>query len=201
MEQQNEVIMLNTLKRFCSTDEDRHSLQQPFSQEEFSYATDGRVIVRMARLRDVPEVVDAPIAQNLWKNLGVNIAELKGWMEIPALPEIQYNLCEACFGSGMMRVCAKCEYCPDDADYQKCPDCGAVSFEKIPCSHECSNGRHQVAAGINIGNTRLNVIYLHKLNMLKGVMICPYMPSNADAVPFRFEGGDGLLMPMKMEAK
>jgi hypothetical protein len=201
MEKQDEEVVVKILKAFCSTHEDRHVLHNPFSQEEFTYATDGKVIVRVSRLQSVAEVNGAPIAKNLWKNLEVDIAKIKGWMEIPGLPEIQYNLCEACFGSGMMRVCAKCGFCPDDADSRECFECGGKDFDRTRCSNDCENGRHQVHAGIPIGNTKLNVIYLRKLNQLKGVMICPYMPSTADPVFFRFEGGDGLLMPMRMEAK
>ena len=48
------------LQRFCSDDESRPSICHPFSQEKWTYATDGRLLIRVPRLAEVPEYEDAP---------------------------------------------------------------------------------------------------------------------------------------------
>jgi hypothetical protein len=189
------------LKEFCSVEESRPTLHTPFSQGIWSYATDGRIILRVPRLEDVPDRGDAPNVGQMYVNQNIpsDFGKLKGWVEMPELPEIQYNLCDDCFGSGGCDVCPAC-----DAGIKlsggECVECENKDFTnctRIKCFNCKGVGKFPVPTRITLGNTDLNLIYLRKMNRLKGLSFSPTMPSPNDPVPFKFEDGDGLLMPMR----
>lgn len=60
------------LQPFCSTDPVRGHIVEPFSHGEWSYATDGHIMVRVLRRADVPERKAAPgdEAERIFANLG-----------------------------------------------------------------------------------------------------------------------------------
>lgn len=81
------------LKQFCSDDETRSNIQQPWSRGDYSYATNGHIIVRVPRLQDVPENDCAPDARPLMDKT----APAKIWMPVPTQtmpPDIQCNWCD-----------------------------------------------------------------------------------------------------------
>ncbi len=44
------------LKPFCGDNDIRYYLNEPFSEGEFTYATNGHILIRVPRRDDVPEV-------------------------------------------------------------------------------------------------------------------------------------------------
>lgn len=84
------------LKPFCAKeDEARLSLQSPWSRGEYTYATNGHIMVRVARRDDVPENEKAPAGEKIF-----DAAKSAGWLPVPACelpPDIQ---CELCHGTG-----------------------------------------------------------------------------------------------------
>jgi hypothetical protein len=194
--------LLEILKEFCSAEESRPTLHTPFSRGECSYSTDGRIIIRVPRLDSVPERSGAPLAEKLWSKARIDILKLKGWVEMPELPELQFNLCDDCFGSGMCEACPECEIIGSKSVDGVCVECENKNFhncEQFRCEACNGSGKHPVAKRVTLGNTDLNLIYLRKINRLKGLLFSPTMPSPNDPVPFKFDGGDGLLMPMRKE--
>lgn len=77
------------------------SIKEPFSQGDKSYATDGHIIVRVSRLKDVEERKDTPDVEKLF---GEAFVPCDLWEKIPDLPEPVYEQCCGCGGTG----CGEC---------------------------------------------------------------------------------------------
>lgn len=105
------------LKQFCSDSADlRFNMEKPWSRGDFTYATNGHIIVRVPRLPDVPENANAPDAVQLMNKT----APAKGWMPVPAAtmpPDIPCKWCD-----GTKRD-------PQDKRY-KCDECNATGTER-----------------------------------------------------------------------
>jgi hypothetical protein len=54
------------MKPFCSTDEIRPYLHNPFSRGDYSYATNGHIIVRVRKVAEISENDQAPDAGMLF---------------------------------------------------------------------------------------------------------------------------------------
>ena len=168
-------IAIELLKKFCSTDTTRLAINSPFSQEQWTYATDGRVIVRVPRLADVPENEKAPknIDENIWrKNPG-----LTGWQDLPTYPKPTEVECETCGGGGV-HECS----CGDSHGCANCDGSGIVP---------------EPVVGVKIGRQHAANNYLHLLSELPSVKISESAVDEHHALHFIFDGGEGLLMPYK----
>jgi hypothetical protein len=158
------------LQTFCiAKDSGRYSLESPFSRGDWTYATNGHIAVRVPRRADVDE--------------GSTSVERLGWapsnatyvsaprFELPRSPEVD---CEKCDGRGTKHDCpgcsCKCEHC----------DGTAVEPEKFT---------------VGIGEGIFSAKFLRLILGLPGVELGPI--HSREPMPFRFEGGEGLLMPMR----
>lgn len=158
------------LQPFCGQAECRMELQKPFSHGVFSYATDGRILVRVPRREDVPEIEGAPNGR---------AASLFGYGEFLAglpLPEFDY-----------------------DKFSHPCPECrGDGSICGVGC--ECCDGTGADPApgwehAVSVGQQRVSRFYLDKLRGLPSLFLFPNKVER-DAVKFLFNGGEGRLMPL-----
>jgi hypothetical protein len=165
----------NDLKAFCSTDESCLPIMSPWSEDQWSYATDGKLIIRVPRLADVPENKEAP--NYLQKRIFDFHAISGDWQKIPTPLPVEEVDCETCGGTGG-HLCS----CGNEHD---CGDCqGSGRCPPKP-------------KGIKVGWHEVNHVLLHKLLSLPGVEICPSAKDNISALGIRFEGGgEGRLMPM-----
>lgn len=72
----------------------RHQITAPFSDADFTYATNGDILIRVARR---PEIAEAPFAANCFKLLAqFAIGDDRQWFGIPALPEAIIIDCMNC---------------------------------------------------------------------------------------------------------
>jgi len=161
------------LQRFCSEWNKRVNI--PWSRGEYTFATDGRIIVRLPRMADIPEKVDAPDALILWQKVSISGDPIP----IPDLPPPKMMRCEDCPGESTAAI-AECEEC---------------------------NGTGMVR---DIQNTEVDGMffadkYLELIKELPNYKFYPVkydFPASgafrADPSPFNFDGGDGLLMPVKV---
>lgn len=170
--------MTLNLQQFCSTDESRYYLHKPFSRDAFSYATNGHVMVRVPRRDDIPEVEGAPAAEQIFPS---NVSY--GFSPVPAvdLPAdtvvIEKEECEDCEGAGHEHDCPDCQC--------ECFNCGGKGF--------IETDKLQVSVGIGAG------IYQGKyVALLLGLPNLELGPISAtNPLHFRFDGGEGLLMPRR----
>lgn len=210
---------LNTLQSFC--DETRAKTATPFSVGEYTLATDGYILVRVPRLAEVPEREDAPKIEMLATDrvCGPFFREPAQWVPIPKV-ELQYRPCDICGGTGRLFKCPECnghgevewdsDYCSYEATCKMCDGAGTTEvgtlnrwkvnpnirkLTEIGC-HACESGKGRLIDGdLHIGEARFSIVLLHRLRALTSVEIGVLTPHMAARV--RFDGGDGLIMPMR----
>jgi len=166
------------LKPFCSTDTMRQSLMQPFSFGTHTYATNGHIIVRVSKRDDVPELIDKrPKVENLkWGLRGA------GAVKIIELPDRETEECgDAWEEMGKPREC-----CPEKEE---------------GCPERASEGICWKKKSIMVGPSLFDVEYLRLIKALPEYVFypVPFDPQSYkhSASYFTFDGGDGLLMPVK----
>jgi hypothetical protein len=166
------------LAEFCSCDPKRPELACPFSFADWSFATDGAILVRVPRISDVPENPAAP---------NKKAAALFDAARVRYRPAPQFDLpdspleweeskkCWTCQGSGKTHVCPDCQ-CP-------CPQCDGKGSLTIRDWHRTQ-----------IGKAFFNSRYVDCLQKLPSLELG--RPHRTEPMRFRFDGGgEGLLMP------
>jgi len=199
------------LNSFCATCDLRPVLREPWCDLSWIYATDGRVMVRVAfdpaltldvAVKYPPEV---PLMNGRfdWDHDQV---PADGWIEIPELPPVQMEDCVWCGGEGADLTCGLCGGYEDS-----CEACGGTGKLKkdpsMPACEECDgSGKHDAAQWdqVPIGESKFATGYLRKLKTLPQVMIeaKPLDPGDPHHLPpmrVKFEGGLGYLMPVKRD--
>ena len=160
------------LDLFCNPEcrEPGLDLSVPFSLNGHTYACDGVIAVRVPRRPDIPENENAPNAEKLerlpWDFSHVKFAPL---LE----PELLPDECWLCEGRGHQH---------------KCPDCR--------CECECCHGSGKLRPRVRIGKAVFAAQYIERIQVLPELEIGKPMRQRPRPLPFRFKGGEGLLMPM-----
>ena len=191
------------LCKFC--DPGREKQCGPFSFGEYTYATNGHLMLRLPRLSDVPE----------WKALNEKAAALfdgldfvtlnAALVEIPDFPQPKPEKCTVCKGVGKISKCPECEgegevllendYNEYECTCKTCDGDGSVSGADSICSSCNGTGKKKVVAKIAVGCTHLSSHYLNMLKELPGMKIAPTEPVKGNY--FKWDEGDGLIMPMR----
>ena len=197
------------LKSFCRVDTEEFST--PFSVGDKSYATNGVILVCVPRVDGIECREDAP---KLGDRLPFDHDEITDWRPLPGLTDDQKkDTCGFCKGHGFVRTC------------QECGGHGAVYFSndynnyECMCESCCGDGDHGVTAetsgaiscpgcngtklrgdAVDVGRNKhdgLNTIYIAKAQELPGVV---FSLAGDELSPFRFkfDGGVGLIMPMRL---
>jgi hypothetical protein len=172
------------LQQFCAVDDDwRPHLNKPFRFKGYVYATDGRMIVRVADDETYPacDKID-PIKV-------VSPAEHADYInapkvELPAMEAAKRIECRDCNGRGYEHDCPDCEC--------ECEACGGQGYcDEMPETSTTFAGQI------------FDLKYIRKLYSLLGLEIAPNPGDGVIFTPlcFRFEGGIGVLMPMSRESK
>lgn len=158
------------LQKFCDADTvlyNRPSTATPWSAGENTFATNRHLIIRVPRRDDVAERKNAPALTELSQWF---FKEPEKWYPIPSVnPKMQP--CGECNGKGKHK---------HRGTFITCEDCEG-------------KGEIQRHLGIDVGPAKFSDVYLSWLAELPGVEIGPFEPF--DPARFRFQGGDGLLMP------
>jgi len=166
------------LMKFCSPD--RSNITEPFSIGKFTYATNGHILIRVPL---IPEILFNPKSPNPETSVFSKTPNPVEWFDIPAVkkPELEKTVtCWECGGTGI-------------AD---CPTCGKPGHECDEC-----DGTGEVTTKPLLRSTKINGLsfdekYLYLIKDLPNVKISP--TQHAKAAWFKFDGGDGLLMPLNM---
>jgi len=159
------------LQAFCADRDDlRYYLFKPFSDGEYTYATNGHIIVRVARLPDVAEEPKAPnVALMISKT-----ARASNWMPVPKVSAPPMIECDECHGTGTYTE---------------------VFYTGKPYSEPCEwcnhTGKVKKLVGIRVDNAWFDQGYL---SMIQGWEISPDHMKAAWIRNFAI-GADGLLMP------
>lgn len=160
------------LQPFCGKDDPRAYLNAPFSEGEFTYATNGHILIRVAKRADIialPEQMKGRCAKMFWDN---------PWREllpIPDVPPAEILTCVYCDGAGKLDF--------GDKDLERCDECEGI-------------GKWEPwKPGFPLGKAHFAQRYLR---LLKALPDCKISANHASKpAPFTFDGGCGLLMPMR----
>ena len=180
--------MTMDLNQFCSRDESRPYLTKPFSRGDWTYATNGHICVRVPRIEGVGEIKPVPgykvyeTAEGFFRDI-----PSEGFKALPPvnLPDNSDAPCAECDGRGSAHDCPSCQ-CP-------CSDCDGTGH--LPAGHGISVG---------IGGAIYHGRYIAQLQALPGVTVSPPSKiigiSDYRAAFFRFDGGEGILMPLRRKS-
>ena len=213
---------IQTLQLFCCEDETKTNICTPYSRGEYTFATNGHMQIRVPRLAEVPENEQAPVIEISEKDpVGKNyLKDPAEWVPVPAVT-VNSEPCKACGANGKGVECPECqgdgyvELSTDWNDYdgQDCKTCGGngqiseAGYERlkgfkawmpepkpVKCD-ACYNGQIWPMAGEIVSGVKINVRYLDLIGKLPGAQLGVF--GEWDVARFRFDGGDGLVVPMR----
>mgnify|MGYP000882786505 CR=1 FL=1 len=180
------------LEPFVSGNQGR--MEKPWSQGEFTYASDGFVVVRIPRLAEVPEITNPVNAVNIFNK---NPKPSEGFIPLPTTEQL-----------GELKVCPKCH----GEAREVCPECdgdGELDLETdfntytVTCKSCCGDGEDcgecngtgtiEPTPKVAIAGKRFTTAYIRKFMKLPNARIAVHAdPSRPSWI--EFDGGDGLLM-------
>lgn len=184
----------------------------PGSSDIFTYATNMHVMIRVPAMPEVPTNRDAPNRPDLLFIVkpGAIYLELKPH-------SLEKAPCEKCTGSGRLpaqMICPQCEgegdvpQAIDDDECDECAKCRGDGTIDDPvkkeacydCYGEGSKYRESVPLdnGDGIMGDYFNPALLDKILTLPGPIMI-HIPGNEKAAHFTFAGGEGLIMPVKVD--
>ena len=88
------MLTKEKLMLFCDFDNGIERINRPWSKGNFTYSTDGYIIVRVDRDPEFGEKENAPDAEKLYNR---NPSPLE-WFGIPELLELKFCICQKCGG-------------------------------------------------------------------------------------------------------
>jgi hypothetical protein len=194
------MITIETLKKFCATENARPILTAPFSFGAYTYATDRKICIRVPRIAEVTEEND--ITQRLpWDQ-----DEIAGWQDMPSGYMVPPRVvCRSCMGSKKFQPCLDCEFlegCQEDPT--EALDCERIQEIGNPCTMCDATGtvfqKPYFRVPMRSGGTDLNGEYLEKLRVLPGMIWLAPDPADPLCACVRIRssaGWDGMLMPMR----
>lgn len=166
------------LQKYCGDDKFRPYLNRPFTVGEFSYATDGRIMVRVPRI----DGWDPPGIDHAWdgpfKGLEKALFGPLAHKALPPLPKSTERECEDCEGRGKEHDCPDCEC--------DCENCDGSGREII--TPEIST---TIRGGI------FNLKYVALMLELPGVLVQTDRADGEAPLLFKFDGGIGAMMPRR----
>ena len=194
------------LQKFCSTDSIRININKPFSKGEYTYATDGRIMVRVSKIEGIGEQEKSDKFKPVNPEPIFAAVSASVYISLPDIPELKYEKCVKCDGTGEVKVCPECDgygvvyfntrYNEYECYCESCGGMGSTTGSDETCSKCFGTGKiYKREWSIVAGQA-----YDHRfLLLLKDLPNC-VIAETKDLKPghFKFEGGDGLLMPMKI---
>ena len=169
------TITKELLQKFCCDKDGAEVLQSPTSQGNHTFATNRKFMLQVARLTDVPEMERFPNCKSvmqMWTQEGE-------WKVLSAFQPFSVSEvlpCKNCGGTGT-HTCKQCE-----------------------CHHECGKcdgaGEIKQIRPQRVGERCYDGDLLQLISSLPAVEI-NISGSKTACGSFRFEGGIGVIMPMK----
>lgn len=185
------------------TDNVREHYLTPWSRGEYSYATDGRMMMRAQRLNEFQDRATNDGASTTADSLAMAPTG-PTWYDVPADLPPAPGPCPRCHGAGDV----KCEACRGDGEVDwefrhdgrvydmkaSCPICDGDG--RVECNPCAGRGRAD-EPGIEVGPALINPRYLRLLAGLPGCRLAPV--DGWAPVAFEFDGGRGrgAVMPVR----
>jgi hypothetical protein len=205
-------MKLEDLQKFCSNDESRTGITQPFTWDSYTFATDGKIMVRVPKVEGVLEGGNAGrystqprlyecnhIIENGEPHLLLSLPP--NWRDIPdkTVP------CPTCRGKKKGSECSECEgegeiECDHCGHESECKNCDGTGFFGDTEGENCErcNGlgvvKTHTPVSINRGEAWSAKELIEKAYSLPGAKV--YYRPDVNNFYFAFNGGAGCFMPM-----
>lgn len=187
------------LNKFCGYRENER-IATPWSSGDFSYATNGFILVRVGRITSVPERTDTVNYQAV---LDKNPEPSDGWVDAPGIEDLHIPECPRCKGKESDSV--PCEECDGDGyvtlqndfhDYEcECKSCDGDG-ETGGCSKCGGTGYLFDDARVHIAGAEFKTGQILELTRTFGpLQIAPPSP-DGKASWIKFKDGHALIMPI-----
>ena len=211
------------LERFCCADKDKGNICRPWSTSAYTYATDGHIMVRVPRMSDIDANDTAPdVEHNPYSEMFNR--EPAEWVGVPEV-DYEATTCPHCNGTVKGIVCPECEGYGvvslesdfNTYDEQDCKTCkgkaqlSVAQFEEFKARHRYKNpgvvetcdecwgtGKVWTLEGKVVNGVKINLKFLSLLGKLPNAKLGTFEPMTV--ARFIFDGGEGLLMPMKPDS-
>lgn len=159
------------LMPFCSTEDSRKNLMNPWSRDGFTWASNGFILIRVAYRDSVPPNPKAPGVKEVMKcHVGAVFSELPS-VKWPYTP--REDTCLSCRGRRFKHDCPSC-YC-------KCLQCEGTGLDYQPVS-------------VTIRGTAFSVRYIKMIIDIPGLEFYASKKYLSNGYyPFRFQGGIGVI--------
>ena len=161
------------LQQFCPKWAYREWMERPFSRAGYTWATDGKLMVRVPLREDVPEhrnnLADV---ERVWPKTWPTT-----WRQplSAKLPSAEYVTCDVCDARGREH---------------ECPDCQCI------CRACSGDGQLEVLSAVQVGARAIPLSHARLIVGLDLVEVSP--PASGDfLLMFRFEGGEGIVSLLK----
>ena len=195
------MMTLETLNKFC--DPLRATLRTPFNIGEFTYACNGNIAVRVPRIEGATGVGEEKLP-----SLFDSAKTPDSFVEIDAVEiKTEFLVCNDCAGLGYFKRCKDCEgtgfkACDNCGHEEECETCKGEgqtadkSGEKdcIKCK---ATGQIIIDQHFLLGGSKFKREYINLISTLPNVKIGAFDKPNYDPVCFTFDGGSGLVMPVR----
>ncbi|KQR55652.1 hypothetical protein [Acidovorax sp. Leaf160] len=202
------------LELFASPNDLRRQLRKPWREGDHVFAANGHWVVRVPLAEvDRPDLIPDPTGMPV----GARFA-LADWSQLKPMGLLEHAICDTCDGAG--RVFQKtCESCKGQGEFThfgqqyECQLCDASGYAQHigtaahPTDAQCDCCR---GTGFELNGLVMHITpfrgawfqkaYLARLSRLPGIEfgVKPTRPYDPEVVgTFRFDGGDGLLMPCR----
>jgi len=170
------------LKPFCCDYRPRYS--EPFSHGEHTYATDGKLLIRVPRIVGVEQ--SCPVSDEDFTRAMIvagrpplKTDDLTKWQKAPEIKGRSFR--------------AVCDECAADPDYEISDDCHKCHGIGVVIEWKADS------YFIDIDNRRFSTHLLRKLSALPNLELSTEVGGEHDAIYLRFDGGVGVLLPMRKD--
>jgi hypothetical protein len=199
----NKTISLSEiLAKFVSDSQDcRDHLKRPFIIGEYIYASNGHIAVRIPKQEGIEAAIHdkVPQIEQLFTD-NIQCKFLKALVTLPSPID-----CNFCGGSGTVYKCPACDGEGDfdhhDYNYacKTCDETGDVDVGKQTDKRDCfqCDGTGHKPQRVKVGKTGFDSRYLSIIFALPGVQFAPHPDDNTKTGYFKFDGGEGLIMPRR----
>lgn len=172
------------LQMFCGKETYRKELSKPWSGGEFTIATDGRILIRVPRVAEIPEHEKESLTSGVASMVGKHYPIEAAWFDLPAIPpkppKEPDEICSYCNGRGE----SHCGHCGEWGDCVECDGAGKFEADEKPQFGE-------------VGARKVMADHLRLMALLPECKIAVNHGDLTDPIAFKFTGGIGLVMPTR----
>lgn len=183
---------ISDLEPFTSATSDR--MLKPWSVGEFTYASDGFVLVRVPRLAEAPEIPNPVNALSIFES---NPKPTAGFVPLPTIAQIgELKTCTKCNGEARS-VCPECDGYGEldlESDFNTYTvDCKSCGGDGEDCAECCGTGKVEPTPWVEIEGKRFTTGYIRAFMKLPNARIAVNAEIGKPSW-IKFEGGDGLVL-------